>query len=114
MLFGPDEEDDRFWVLDKAIFPDVLAIAGVFPSKKSARSCGWGTKATATFKRLPRLDMDIVDSPGLEIPEGFTDFLAGKGKLTRITILKETAPRPDEDPGIDAICAVYEKYCLNG
>ena len=91
LFFGPLGPDDVFMVMpDRITFPEILKIAGIFPSTSAARKNGWGTQQEATFKNFPRRLSQLVDEPGLWIPEGFTDFFSGKGKVTRITVLKIT------------------------
>ena len=89
LFFGPLEPDEEVVrLLPDATFDTVLVAAGVFPSKTAARKNGWNANQEPTFRWLDRKGIDVVDRPGLLIPDGFTDFRAGKGKLIRITILK--------------------------
>jgi len=95
VLFGPLNRDEFFLEPpDQITFPEILKLTGVFPSTTAARKNGWGECRLATFKNFPRRLSTLVDKPGLWIPEGFTDFFAGKGKATRITILKMTLTLP--------------------
>lgn len=89
LFFGPLTAQDVFQVLPEGTtMPDILLLAGVFDSKTAARKNGWGHKAPAQFTHNDRKWCNVVSTPGLFVPEGFTDFRAGKGKVTRITILK--------------------------
>lgn len=95
-IFGPLRPGDEFVEFASEVtFPEILVLTGVFSSKTEARNNGWGEKREATFKWVDRLKSCVVETPGLFIPNGFTDFRAGKGKLTRITIWKPTEWKDD-------------------
>lgn len=91
LFFGPLNEAEQFLEMpDDTTMPDILALTGIFPSKSQARKNGWGENRIATFIRNERKGFDLPWHCGMIVPHGFTDFRGGKGKVTRITILKIT------------------------
>lgn len=104
-----DEDDEFISLPDDTLMPHILAQAGVFESANLARKNGWGNKREPKFKWSERHKCDVVSEPGLFVPEGFTDFVAGKGKTTRITIFKATKPYKETIIKDEAFIQGFEK-----